>query len=228
MQYCAKYIDTFQSEYHEEINHVIFDANCILYVSVLCTHPGLWEHWAASVPRYCLCAMWSSVCVCECVRDNELCIFQVLLEPVVHLPKKGKAFAMHSKENCIGLKPAQAGQLGWLHTMQELCNQLWAVSVLNYIFFPQKPQEFFNRPTHKLIETLGRAFKMSGVNFTGISVCKGILPHPRIGECLISSLFCRGCNHLEFISAVFPRAFYFYFILLSLALFHCKRKEYIS
>lgn len=65
-------------------------------------------------------------------------------------------------------------------------------------------------------------------NFPATSVCKGIFLHPRLGEHLISSLFFRGCSHLEFFSSFFPCAFYFYFVLLSLALFHLKRKEYFS
>lgn len=172
----------------------------------------------ACVPRRTL---WVS----GCVGVHELCIFWVLWVPVVHLPNKGKTLAIHSKENNIGLSPAQVGQLGWLQKMQRLCNLLWAVSVLNYIIFPQKPQEFFNRPTHKLIVIRGRHFKMGGVNFSATSACKGILFHPRLGEHLISSLFCRGCNHLEFLSAFFPCAFYFYFVLLSLALFYWKGRN---
>lgn len=175
-------------------------------MSVFCTHPGLGGALGS------LCLQVLLVCHVElCVWDNEFCICWVPWVPVVHLPNKGKALSMPSKENSIGLNPAQVGQPGWLQKMQGLCSQLWVVSVLNYIFFPHEPQEFFNRPTHKVIVTWGRPFKMDGVNSTATSVCKGILLHPRLGEHLISSLFCRGCNHLSFLSAFFPCAFKFLF-----------------
>lgn len=144
--------------------------------------------------------------------------------------EKRCASVVRSKENIIGLNPAQAGQLGWLHATQELCNRSWVVSVLNYFFFPQESQELCNRLDGKLMETRGRPFKMNGVSFSGTSVCEGILLHTRLGGRLISSPFCGGCSHLKVLSAPISVRilflFYFQFVLLTLALFCWKSKEY--
>lgn len=115
--------------------------------------------------------------------------------------------------------------------MQELYNQLWAVSVLNYIFFSLRSLKNFWIGLHaSWFETWGRPFKTNGVIFSGTSVYEEILLHTRLGRHLISSPFCGRCNHLEFLSASISVCilflFYFYFVLLTLALFCWKRKAY--